>query len=93
MRFTSVKLRRFERGLLQVEVARRAEMPCGRLAEIENGGVEPEPDELRRIATALETSPQHLLDWTTPSAPTGADAFHARYQRIRREARAPAVSR
>lgn len=61
MRLTSVKLRRFERGLLQLEVARRAEIAWGRLSQIENGSVDPQPDELQRIATALGISAQHLL--------------------------------
>ncbi|HVN85973.1 MAG TPA: helix-turn-helix transcriptional regulator [Candidatus Binatia bacterium] len=61
MRLTSLKLRRFERGLLQLEVARRAEMTWGRLSEIENGRVDPQPDELQRIASALGISAQHLL--------------------------------
>jgi len=61
MRLTSLKLRRFERGLLQLEVARRAEIAWGRLSEIENGRVDPQPDEVQRIATALGISAQHLL--------------------------------
>jgi len=61
MRLTSLRLRRFERGLLQMEVAKRADMSCCRLSEIENGRAEPQPDELQRIAAALGLSPQHLL--------------------------------
>ncbi len=61
MQLTSLRLRRFERGLLQMVVAKRAEMSCGRLSEIENGRAEPRPDELQRIAQVLGLSPQHLL--------------------------------
>lgn len=61
MKWTSVKLRRFERGLLQMEVAKRAEIACGRLAEIENGQVEPRPEELQRIALVLGVPTQRLI--------------------------------
>lgn len=62
MKLTTVKLRRFERGLLQMEVAKRAEISCGRLSAIENGSTEPQPDELQRIATVLGIPTQRLLD-------------------------------
>ena len=58
---TSVKLRRFERGLLQMEVARRAAIGCTRLSQIENGQIEPQPDELARIAAVLNVAPADLL--------------------------------
>ncbi len=61
MRWTSVKLRRFERGMMQMEVAKRAEITCGRLAEIENGSAEPKPDELQRIALVLGVPTHHLV--------------------------------
>ncbi len=61
MRWTTVKLRRFERGLRQWEVARRAEIACGRLAEIENGNAEAQPDELQRLASVLEVPTQRLI--------------------------------
>ncbi len=60
MKLTSVKLRRFERHLLQLQVAKRAAMTCSRLAEIENGA-EPQADELQRIAMALDIPAQALL--------------------------------
>jgi transcriptional regulator with XRE-family HTH domain len=68
MKVTSVKLHRFERHLLQVQVAKRAEMTCSRLAEIENGITEPQADELQRIATVLGVSAQDLLG-SPPRAP------------------------
>lgn len=61
MRWTSVKLRRFERGLLQMEVAKRAEIACGRLAEIENGNTEPQPEELQRLSLVLGVPTHHLI--------------------------------
>jgi len=59
---TSVKLRRLERHLLQMQVAQRAEIPCSRLAEIENGSAEPQADELLRIAAALGVPAKDLLN-------------------------------
>lgn len=67
MKVTSVKLHRFERHLLQMQVAKRAEMTCSRLAEIENGTAEPQADELQRIAMVLGVSAQDLLG-STPRA-------------------------
>jgi transcriptional regulator with XRE-family HTH domain len=64
MKVTSVKLHRFERHLLQMQVAKRAEMTCSRLAEIENGTAEPQADELQRIAMVLGVSAQDLLGST-----------------------------
>ena len=54
MRITSLKLCRFERGLMQFVLARRADIAWGRLSAIENGDAEAHPDELQRIAAALE---------------------------------------
>lgn len=62
MKLTNLKLRRFERGLLQMEVAKRAAMSCGRLSAIENGSAAPQPDELQRIAAALGVPAQRLLE-------------------------------
>jgi transcriptional regulator with XRE-family HTH domain len=61
MKLTSVKLYRFQRHLLQMQVAKSAEIPWSRLAEIENGDAEPLPDELERIALALGVSTQELV--------------------------------
>ena len=54
MRLTTVKLCRFERGVMQLELAKRAEIAYRRLSEIENGEAEPARDELERIAAALK---------------------------------------
>lgn len=61
MRLTAVKQHRFERGVLQVVLARRAAIAWGRLSAIENGAA-PEPDELTRIAAALQVPVEKLLD-------------------------------
>ena len=61
MRLSTVKLRRFERHLLQMQLAKRADIPCRRLAEIENGIAEPQPDELQRIAVELGVPLHQLL--------------------------------
>lgn len=61
MRLSSLKLCRFERGVLQTVLARRAEIAWGRLSAIENGDAEAQPDELRRIAAALEIPLEALL--------------------------------
>jgi transcriptional regulator with XRE-family HTH domain len=54
MRLTPVKQCRFERGILQLVLARRASIAWVRLSAIENGRAEAEPDELHRIAVALQ---------------------------------------
>jgi transcriptional regulator with XRE-family HTH domain len=61
MRLSSLKLCRFERGVLQTVLARRAEITWGRLSAIENGDAEAQPDELRRIAAALQIPLDALL--------------------------------
>lgn len=54
MRISTLKLCRFERGVMQMVLARRADIAWGRLSAIENGVVEPHPDELQRIAAVLQ---------------------------------------
>jgi len=54
MRLTSVRLCRFERGLMQMVLAKRADIAWGRLSAIENGDAQAQPDELARIAAALQ---------------------------------------
>jgi transcriptional regulator with XRE-family HTH domain len=60
MRLTPVKQCRFERGILQYVLARRAAIAWGRLSAIENGDAEAEPDELHRIAAALQVPLESL---------------------------------
>jgi transcriptional regulator with XRE-family HTH domain len=60
MRLTSLKLCRFERGVMQTVLARRADIPWGRLSAIENGEAEARLDELQRIAAALQVRLEDL---------------------------------
>jgi hypothetical protein len=53
MRMSPLRLRRFERGLMQVELARLAGIAWYRLSAIENEQVEAQPEELRRIDAIL----------------------------------------
>src|SRR5262249_35462711 len=62
MKLTTLKLRRLEKGILQVELATRANVPRARLSEIENGHLAPKGDELGRIATALAVPVERLLE-------------------------------
>ena len=61
MRLTAIKLRRLERGLLQIELAQHAQIARCRLSEIENGHVSPRRDEIRRLATALGVPIETLI--------------------------------
>ena len=61
MRLTTLKLCRFGRGVMQTVLAQRADIACGRLSAIENGEAEPLPDELERIADALNVPVKELL--------------------------------
>ena len=61
MRLTSMKLCRFERGVMQIVLAKRADIAWGRLSAIENGDAEARPDELQRIAAALQVPLKALL--------------------------------
>lgn len=74
MRLTNVKLCRLERHLLQMQVAKCAEIACSRLADIENGNAEARPDELERIASALGVSTRELLGLPLGSIPDCAAA-------------------
>jgi transcriptional regulator with XRE-family HTH domain len=62
MRLTPLKRCRFERGVLQAVLARRAAIAWGRLSAIENGVTQAEPDELDRLATALQVPIERLLE-------------------------------
>lgn len=67
MRLTACKLRRLERGLLQIDLARKAKISRGRLSEIENGHIVPRPDELHRLARALAVPTATLLSGVVES--------------------------
>jgi transcriptional regulator with XRE-family HTH domain len=62
MHVTPIKLRRIERGLLQLEVAAGAAIDRSRLSMIENGWKQATDDELRRIAHVLKTPVASLAD-------------------------------
>ncbi len=53
MRLTKTKLARLQANVLQIDLARRADINRARLSEIENGHCRPRPEELRRIANVL----------------------------------------
>jgi transcriptional regulator with XRE-family HTH domain len=53
MKLSTLRLRRFERGLMQAELARLAGIAWYRLSAIENEQVEAQPEELRRIDAIL----------------------------------------
>ena len=69
MRLTTVKLCRFERGVMQLELAKRADIAYRRLSEIENGEAEARPEELQRIAAVLDV-PLDALGIPPELAPT-----------------------
>lgn len=62
MRLTPVKRCRFERGVLQMVLAKRAAIAWGRLSAIENGAAQADLDELTRIAAALQVPIEALLE-------------------------------
>ena len=62
MRLTPLKRCRFERGVMQMVLAKRAAIAWGRLSAIENGMAEAQPDELTRIAAALQVPIEDLLE-------------------------------
>jgi predicted transcriptional regulator len=53
MRMSPLRLRRFERGLMQFELARLTGIAWFRLSAIENEQVEAQPEELQRINAIL----------------------------------------
>lgn len=58
-----VKAIRQTKGLTQVQLARRAKVPQGYIAEIENGTkINPSLDVLRRLAKALKVSVGELVE-------------------------------
>lgn len=62
MRLTPLKRCRFERGVMQMVLAKRAAIAWGRLSAIENGVAEAHPDELTRLAAALQVPIESLLE-------------------------------
>ena len=62
MQFTRIKLCRFASGLLQIELAKRAKIPCVRLSALEDGSSRPKLEELERLAAALDIPTDMLVD-------------------------------
>lgn len=69
MQLTRVKLCRFSKGIMQVELARRTQIAHTRLSEIESGHVEPQADELERLAKVLGVAPDLLLPSAAHTSP------------------------
>ena len=59
-----VKELRKEQGLSQEELAKTAGLSLRTIQRVENNETEPTGDTLKRIATALDTIPALLLNWT-----------------------------
>lgn len=59
-RLTKLKLTRIEHERAQIEVAMQAGINPTRMNRLENGWVQPSPEELRRIAEVLGTSTEAL---------------------------------
>ncbi len=55
-----IKLLRLLRGKSQFELSLETRIPSYRLSVLENGKAEPKEEELRRLADALETTPEVL---------------------------------
>lgn len=59
-----VKELRKEKGLSQEELAKTAGLSLRTIQRVENQEAEPTGDTLKRIATALDSTPAELLNWT-----------------------------
>ncbi|WP_162416369.1 helix-turn-helix domain-containing protein [Cyclobacterium roseum] len=59
-----VKELRNRRGLSQELLAENSGLGIRTIQRIENGETEPRGDTLRRLANALDTSPDEIIDWT-----------------------------
>lgn len=62
MRLTRFKLKRLESNTLQIVLAQKVGIDRARLSNIENGYVQPTPDEVRRIAKALCIASRDLTE-------------------------------
>ncbi|MBC7912951.1 MAG: helix-turn-helix domain-containing protein [Pyrinomonadaceae bacterium] len=59
-----IKELRTSKGLSQDELAQSCGLSLRTIQRIENGETEPRGDSLRRLAVALNTSPDELIDWS-----------------------------
>ena len=60
MHMISIKILRLLRAKSQFKLSLETEIPNYRLSLLEHGKAEPTPDELEKIAEALETTPEVL---------------------------------
>ncbi|MCH7803561.1 MAG: helix-turn-helix transcriptional regulator [Acidobacteria bacterium] len=63
-----LKFFRLLRGKSQFQLSLEAKIPSYRLSRLENGKVQPTPDELERLATALGTTTEVLRREITEEA-------------------------
>ena len=68
----SIKFIRILRGKSQFQVSLETEIPSYRLSLIESGKVDPRPQELRKLAEALQTTPEVLKREVSEEALVGA---------------------
>ena len=61
---TKIKELRNRKGFSQDELADKSGLSIRTIQRIENGETEPLGDSLKRIANALEVTPEELIDWT-----------------------------
>jgi transcriptional regulator with XRE-family HTH domain len=59
-----IKILRSRKGFSQEELAERSGLSLRTVQRIENGETEPRGDSLKRLAAALEVSPDEIVDWT-----------------------------
>ena len=68
-KLTRLKTVRERRALSQGELAQRAGISRSALNQIENGGAEPRPSTVRKIAAVLAVSPSELMEPDPSSEP------------------------
>ncbi len=57
---STIKRKRMEQGLRQMDVARRVHLSESQLSKIETGRVDPSHEDLAKIAAALGVAPEEL---------------------------------
>ncbi len=60
----NLKIARILKGTSQWDLSTKTGIPNYRISLIENGRVEPKPEELKALAEALETTPQAIKEET-----------------------------
>jgi transcriptional regulator with XRE-family HTH domain len=87
-----LKFRRIELRLTCRDVAKRADINNSWYGQMESGRVNPNPDELKRIAKALKCAPERLLSHVSDaSLGDGAEHFDAQRERSFVDRRADAT--